>query len=109
MSDYIRYIDERSVQLGDDAIDKGYFDLGIKLYYIALDKVRRYQGDRMGPMLFASNLISKIEQINSTLSQEVSSLGHANWKLSKSSFIKGKQCHKYLFLLLLRFLSKSPN
>ena len=98
MSDYIWYLDEATVQLGDDAIEKGDFDLGLKLYYIAYDRVYRYQGDKMAPIFWANSLKEKINKIKSTLSEEITSLNPTNWDLSKSSFIKGKQCHKYLYL-----------
>lgn len=57
-----------------------------------------YQGDRMQPAMMASDLSEKIKDSEKLLYQGKRFLKFEQWKLSKTSFVKGSQCLKYLYL-----------
>ena len=100
MSDYIYYIDDNSINLADIAFEVGNYSLSIKLYDKALARLRKYQGDRMAPINLASSLVQKQAKAKSLLrsKRDTFVLKFDTWQLSKTSYIKGLQCLKYLYL-----------
>ena len=98
MRDYINYIDFRAIKLGDLANKIGDYKLAIDSYSKALNKLRNYQGDRMQPAMMASELTNKINSANRNIGNGNSILRFESWQLSKTSFVKGNQCLKYLYL-----------
>ncbi len=91
-------MDERSIDLADVAFEIGDIELSAKLYQDALTKLRQYNGDSMAPAYMASSLVKKIAKTKQIMNNEVPILKKEYWKLSKGSYIKGLQCHKYLYL-----------
>ncbi len=108
MSNYIFYIDSRAIQLGDLAAGLGDYQLAIRNYSIALDKLRKYQGDAMRPMILAGELVNKIKNLESGTYTKKSTLSFETWKLTKSSFVKANQCIKYLYLDKHKKQEKTP-
>jgi len=98
MRDYIDYIDFRSIKLGDVAYEVGDYKLAYECYCKALERLKKYQGDRMQPISMAGNLSKKIETLAPKQSGSNAILKFETWQLSKSSFVKGERCTKYLFL-----------
>ena len=98
MSDYINYIDFNATKLGGLAYEIGDYKCAFENYTKALNKLREYQGDRMQPIMMASRLAEKKEETAKKLSKGKAVLNFEVWKLSKSSFVKGTQCVKYLYL-----------
>ena len=108
MSNYIYYIDDRAMRIGDLASELGDYQLAIRNYSSALDKLRKYQGDAMQPMIMAGDLVAKIKDLESRPSSSKSILSWDTWKLTKSSFVKANQCVKYLFLDKHKKHEKTP-
>ncbi|UAM97245.1 hypothetical protein K8354_13075 [Polaribacter litorisediminis] len=98
MSDYTYYIDNNAIQLGDLAYSIGDFKCAFDNYNKALNRLRKYQGDRMAPMMIASGLVKKVNETSNLVHGGTSTLKFDPWKLSKTSFVKGKQCLKHLYL-----------
>ena len=100
MSDYIYYIDNNSISLADAAFETGDYSLSVKLYDKALVRLRKYRGDRMAPISLASSLVKKQAEAKKMLrsKRDASVLKFDTWQLSKTSYIKGLQCLKHLYL-----------
>lgn len=108
MSDYINYIDFRAIKLGDLANKIGDYKCAIDSYSKALDRLRNYQGDRMQPIMMASDLVNKIDVLSKKTGEGKSILKFDTWKLTKTSFVKGSQCLKYIFLDKHKKHEKTP-
>jgi len=108
MSDYINYIDFNAIKLADLAFELGDYRIAVQNYSKALNRLRNYQGDRMQPIMMASELVQKIEKINGFFDSGKPILRFDNWTLTKSSFVKGKQCLKFLFLDKHKKQEKTP-
>lgn len=98
MSDYIHYIDYNAIKLADLANEIGDYKCAMENYNRALNRLRNYQGDRMQPIMMASELTEKIKELNDKIGFGKNILRFDTWKLTKSSFVKGSQCIKYLYL-----------
>lgn len=98
MSDYINYIDFNTIKLADLAYEIGDYKCAIDNYSKALNRLRNYQGDSMHPIMMASEFVKKINEINTKIGNGKAILKFDIWKLTKSSFVKGNQCLKYLYL-----------
>lgn len=108
MIDYYPYIDFNAIKLGELAESLLDYECAIKSYSKALDRLSNYPGDRMQPMLMAQDLAERIDNAKKSLALGTSVLKFEPWKLSKSSFVKGSQCHKYLFLDRYKKQEKTP-
>lgn len=108
MSDYINYIDFNAIKLGDLANEIGDYKCAIENYSKALTRLRNYQGDRMQPIMMANGLMTKIDEVSKKVTNGKSILKFDNWKLTKSSFVKGSQCVKYLHLDKHKKNEKTP-
>lgn len=98
MSDYISYIDFNAIKLADLANEIGDYKCAMENYNRALNRLRNYQGDRMQPIMMANGLAEKITKLNNKIGFGKSILIFDTWMLTKSSFVKGNQCLKYLYL-----------
>lgn len=108
MQDYIYYIDQKSLDLANVAFEVNDFALSATHYSKALEKLRRYNGDRMHPAFLAASISEKLEIIRKESKHKNSVLKFETWKLSKSTFLKGFQCHKYLYLNKHEKKEKTP-
>lgn len=101
MNDYIKFIDSNSIKLGKIAFEMKDYNLSLTNYKKAVKKLKQYKGKNTYPLHLIGLLENKINEIQeeekngNTNSQ---TLDYQNWNLSKSSFVKGKQCIKYLYL-----------
>ena len=101
MNDYIKYIDSNSIKLGKIAFEMKDYNLSLLNYKKAIKKLKEYKGINNYPLRLIDLLEEKINEIDTNQKDEnniPSSLDYQNWNLSKSSFVKGKQCVKYLYL-----------
>lgn len=108
MSDYINYIDFNAIKLADLANEIGDYKCAMENYNRALNRLRNYQGDRMHPIMMASELAEKIKELNNKIGFGKNILTFNTWKLTKSSFVKGSQCIKYLYLDKHKKQEKTP-
>lgn len=108
MSDYINYIDFNAIKLADLAYEIGDYKCAVDNYSKALNRLRNYQGDRMQPIMMASGIVEKINEINTKIETGKAVLKFDVWKLTKSSFVKGNQCLKYLYLDKHKKQEKTP-
>ncbi|WP_375562511.1 hypothetical protein ACE193_08180 [Bernardetia sp. OM2101] len=104
MNDYIKFIDSNSIKLGKIAFEMKDYNLSFTNYKKAIKKLKQYKGNEKYPLHLISLLEEKINEVKEEEKQEKnenksqSALEFQNWNLSKSSFVKGKQCVKYLYL-----------
>ena len=101
MNDYIKFIDSNSIKLGKIAFEMKDYNLSLLNYKKAIKKLKEYKGINNYPLRLIDLLEEKINEIDTNQKDEnniPSSLDYQNWNLSKSSFVKGKQCVKYLYL-----------
>lgn len=108
MSDYIYYIDFKAIKLADLANELGDYKTALENYNKALERLRNYQGDSMDAIMMASGLVNKINQINNKNNLGIPVLKFDSWELTKSSFVKGNQCLKYLYLDKYNRQEKTP-
>lgn len=108
MSDYISYIDFNAIKLADLANEIGDYKCAMENYNRALNRLRNYQGDRMLPIIMVSELTKKNKELNSKIDFGKNILRFDTWKLTKSSFVKGSQCIKYLYLDKHKKQEKTP-
>jgi len=108
MSDYISYIDYRAIKLADLANEIGDYNCAVDNYSKALKRLRYYQGDRMQPALMATELEIKINTAKNSAPFSQSILKPEGWRLTKTSFVKGSQCLKYLYLDKHKKHEKTP-
>ena len=108
MSNYINFIDFKAIQLGDLANQIGDYKCACENYSKALIRLRKYQGDSMHPIMMASGLVAKIEEISKKGKYGNSILKYDVWTLSKTSFVKGNQCSRYLYLDKYKKQEKTP-
>ncbi len=108
MDDYITYIDFNSIKLADLANKIGDYKCAFVNYSKALNRLRKYQGDRMQPILMAESLVNKLSELENKIYSGNSILHFDSWKLTKSSFVKGSQCIKYLYLDKYKKQEKTP-
>jgi hypothetical protein len=98
MGNYIGHIDTQAIELANLAYEIGDFGFALKNYSKALDRLHKYQGDSMQPILMAGTLMRKKEECFQKKSFGKSVLEYEIWKLTKSSFVKGNQCVRSLYL-----------
>jgi hypothetical protein len=108
MGNYIVYIDSASIELADLAFEIGDYKCAIENYSRALERLNKYQGDRMQPILMAGSVKRKLEESRQKLRSGKSILEYETWKLTKSSFVKGNQCVKSLYLDKHKRKEKNP-
>ena len=108
MSDYIHYTDLSAIAVGDLAWEIGDFGCALQNYTKALDRLRKYPGDRMQPMMMASNLSAKIATLSKLPRHGNPILRFETWQLTKSSFVKASQCTKQLYLEKHKKHEKTP-
>lgn len=108
MSDYINHIDFNAIKLADLAYEIEDYKCAVDNYSKALNRLRNYQGDRMQPIMMASGIVEKINEINTKIETGKAVLKFDVWKLTKSSFVKGNQCLKYLYLDKHKKQEKTP-
>jgi hypothetical protein len=98
MSNYTYYIDSNAIKLGDCAQKIGDYNLAISSYSKALDRLKKYQGDKMLPIQIGADLQKKLNLLERKTQQGKPILKYDSWKLTKTSFVKGSKCHKNLYL-----------
>ncbi len=101
MNDYIKFIDSNSIKLGKIAFEMKDYKLSLLNYKKAIKKLKEYKGINSYPLRLIGLLEEKVTEIDTNQKDKnnvPSSLDYQNWNLSKSSFVKGKQCIKYLYL-----------
>lgn len=108
MGDYIYYEDSNAIKLAELAECLGDYNCALRSYTKALERLRNYPGDRTYPLMMAQDLSKRIERIKSSLKYGKNIFQFEQWKLSKSSFVKGSQCKKYLFLDKHKKQEKTP-
>jgi len=108
MDDYFNYVDHNAIKLAELATEIGDYSCAIENYSKALERLHNYQGDRTGPIMMASRFIQQIKELNGKISFSKEILKYDSWKLSKSTFIKGNQCIKYLYLDKFKKTERTP-
>jgi hypothetical protein len=100
MEHYIDYIDEEAIDRADKAYKEGKYNISTFYYESALYRLRKYNGDRMGAAYMASSLVQKLNKSREKLyrSPGMEVMESKPFKLSKTTFLKGKQCEKQLYL-----------
>jgi hypothetical protein len=108
MGDYMKYIDKGSMQLGELAFEIGDYTCALDHLFKAYNKLKDYQGNEFGMLSMMGNLSYKIKEAIARQSSGKSILINETWKLSKSSFVRGNQCVKSLFLDKFKRMDRNP-
>jgi len=108
MSNYINNIDNNAMKLADTAYEIGDYQCAYENYTKTLNRLRNYTAQSVEVDIKANELAEKINELEPLLSSGKSILTFDNWILTKSSFVKGKQCVKYLFLDKHKKQEKTP-
>ena len=108
MSDYIKYLDLATIELADLAFEIGDYKCALENYTRALERLNNYYGDRMQPILMAGTLKRKKQECIQKMRYGKTILEYETWKLTKSSFVKGNQCVKSLYLDKHKRKEKNP-
>jgi hypothetical protein len=108
MSDYIKYLDLATIELADLAFEIGDYKCALENYTRALERLNNYNGDRMQPILMAGTLKRKKQECIQKMRFGKTILEYETWKLTKSSFVKGNQCIKSLYLDNYKRKEKNP-
>ncbi len=98
MTNYIQYLDVKSMSLADVVFEVGDTDLSIRLHTMVLERLKKYQGDRIAPIFLGGNLVETIKKAKTMRCNRRPVLKVEYWQLSKSSYIRGLQCPKYFYL-----------
>lgn len=100
MADYDYYIDFEAITCGDIAFSRNQFNVSTLLYELALKRLMKYPGDRMLPINMAGSLKNNLKKSKLAMAQNSKQkpLTYRTWRLSKTSFVAGKQCLKQLYL-----------
>ncbi|REC42588.1 hypothetical protein [Chryseobacterium sp. 5_R23647] len=97
MEDYVEYLDFSSVHLGAIAEEMGDYNSAYRFYSKALGRLMHYQGDSMTAIMYAQELRGKLSRTSGS-GFNMPLLNFEKWLLTKSSYVKGNQCIKYLYL-----------
>lgn len=98
MEDYLHYMLFSSISVGDVAYEIGDYITARQHYNKALNQLLQYQGDSMVAINVGASLRNKLASIPPSNQSGNDRLFFEKWQLSKSSYIKGNQCVKYLYL-----------
>ncbi len=96
------------IKLGDLAVELGDLVLAVDCYSKVLNRVNASDGSVLRNKNTINELTEKLDQLDVKESNAFPILYADNWKLSKSSFVKGTQCAKYLFLDTFKRDEKTP-
>ena len=96
------------IKLGDLATKLGDLELDFDCYSKVLNRIEASNGSILRNKKTINELKEKIVQLNVKESNAFPILYAETWKLSKSSFIKGTQCAKYLYLDTYKRDEKTP-
>ena len=108
MDDYIGYLDFTAQNMAKLALELGDYECALENYIKAKDRLDKYQGDRMLPIMMAADLSKAIQEMAKKVNEGQRILYKSPWSLTKSSFVKGNQCHKYLYLEIYNRSEKTP-
>lgn len=108
MSNYIHNIDNNAMKLAETAYEIGDYQCAYDNYTKTLNRLRNYTAHSLDVDSKANELAKKINELEPQLSSGKSILTFDDWILTKSSFVKGKQCVKYLFLDKHKKQEKTP-
>ncbi len=110
MPDYMNFLDLEAIECADTAFANNQFNVSSLLYGIAHRRLMQYPGDRMLPMQMAGELNDKLVISERAWAQNRHQLPltFSTWKLTKNSFVKGRQCRKQLYLDKYKKYERTP-
>jgi len=94
------FIDKDTIAKADSAFNREEYNVSSALYSSAVYKLKKHKTNNKQTQLFVEQLKNKQRESNRLLEldKKQDPLQFNRWKLSKSSYLKAKQCPKYLFL-----------
>lgn len=98
MSNYINYMEFNDMKLAKLANKIGDYKVALEFYEKASNRLSNYQEDSMSAIMMGADLNNKIREVEKRIHESKSILQYNSWQLSKSSYVKGNQCSKYLYL-----------
>ena len=98
MSNYFEKNYLSSIKLADLASEIGDYRCALKNYISALDNLLKLQSKPSELLLSADELNDRINALEKTKNEGKSILYNKKWLLTKSKFVIGKQCFKFLYL-----------
>ncbi len=108
MGDYSDLIRLDAIALGDLAFSIGDYATAVDNYKEALEYLGYYHGDNQDFLMLEAGLVVRIEELEKSLDSRDRLLYPKSWTLSKTSFVKGRQCVKYLYLDRYKKSDRTP-
>lgn len=96
------------IKLAELAQEIGDFNCAVTYYSKELTRLRMYSGGSTYKEKATNELSLKIESLTQQMPDGKSILMYNSWALSKSAFVKGEQCVKYLYLDKYKKQEKTP-
>ncbi len=109
MGDYSDLIQMDAIALGDLAFSIGDYATAIDSYKEALEYLGYYHGDNQDFLMLEVGLVGRIEELEKAGDRGRRLLYPEKWVLSKTSFVKGRQCEKYLYLDRYKKSGRTPH
>jgi hypothetical protein len=104
----MKFKDLGAIKLGELAFEIGDYTCALAHLFKAYNKLKEYQGDKFEMNSLMGNLSFKLKESIGRQGDGKSILLYETWKLSKSSFVRGKQCDKSLFLDKFNKMDRNP-
>ena len=98
MSNYFEKNYISSIKVADLANEIGDYRCALKNYIYALDNLIKLESKPSELLLSADELNERINTLEKIKNEGKSILYYKNWLLTKSKFVIGKQCFKFLYL-----------
>jgi hypothetical protein len=108
MEDYMYYLDLNAQKVAKLAIELGDYKCALENLLNAKERLNKYKGDSMIPIMMAGDLLKTTQEIAKKVENGKMILYKSPWILTKSSFVKGSQCPKYLYLEIFSRNEKTP-
>ena len=110
MEKYMDFIDDAKISAADKAFKEGKYNLSTFFYRQALYKIRQYQGDKTAVVMMGASLADRLKKSEEHFYKTpmMEPILKSEWKMTKSTFVKGKQCEKYFFLDKFKRYEKTP-
>jgi hypothetical protein len=108
MSNYKSYVDNIELRVAEIATEIGDYECAVKIYRKAINRLSKYNGNNLYELHLVHTFLNKIDQLEDKLAASKAILKYDTWRLSKSAFVKGIQCHKYLYLDKFKKFEQTP-
>lgn len=108
MSDFNEFIDSSCIKLAELGAECGDYNFAVKNYSKVLDRLREYEEECLELIELDGSISKKIYELAENKMSGKDIFLYESWALSKTSYIKGVQCEKQLYLEQHKKDQKTP-